>query len=263
MRNLIRSVLIELQQRFVPFPGSFRLVSGCPRSGTSAMSSWIGSQPRVKSFAETKILFATHQLRKALCQWERFPEKDISERIRRFACQSYALEGVYLGARTLLEKEPLDPISISPDEYRSFLTSVELAFPSARFVIMVRNPESVVSSIVSREWGFSRRGKKGQERSVRDGIEVWKKANQFAASIAQEEHVYLCRFEDLIDQPEEESRGLAQFLGLEHWEAFEPRKTSEVTLSPEESDRVWNETRDCRGQLAEAGISYERKLRHR
>ena len=251
-----RNKALELQRLLPLFPDSFCLVTGAPRSGTSAMVSWLGRQSRVKSFAETKLLLVAHRLRRSLLSWKRFLEADISRRVRQFIHQSYAQEGVYLGAHTLLDKEPLDPLSLPPNEYSSFLTSVEAIFPSAKFIVMVRNPETVVSSITNRKWGFSIQGEEAKNRTVEDGIVIWKKTNQFVSTIAQKENVYVCQFEKLVEQPEQESKRIASFLQIDNWDPFQPRETAEVTLSPDESCRVWEETRSCRQRLAEAGVSY-------
>ncbi len=255
-RHFLRSGALKIQEMFPLFPNSFALVTGAPRSGTSAMASWIGEQPWVKSFSETKRLFVAHRLREALWKWERFSKKEADQRVRELLLNGYSQEGVYIGARLLLDKEPLDPLSLSPNEYGSFLSSVESIFPSVRFIVMVRSPEAVVSSIVNREWGFSLRPEKVKSRTVKEGITSWTEANQLATKIAEKKNSYLCQFEKLMERPEEVSRELARFLGLRKYNTFQPRETSEVTLSLDERSRVWNETSECRQQLADIGISY-------
>jgi hypothetical protein len=220
------------------------------------MVSWLGEQPQVKSFSETKLLFPAHRLRQALLSWERFSEQDASEGARRFIRDGYAREGVYLGSSLLLDKEPLDPLSISPSGYGSFLSSVEAIFPSARFVVMVRNPVAVVSSVVNRKWGFSLQNEEASGRTIEEGITIWRVANMTLSTIAPKENIYLCSFEDLIKQPKKESKTIAQFLGLKDWHSFSPRETSEITLSDEERRRVWEETTDIRHHLAQVGVSY-------
>jgi hypothetical protein len=220
------------------------------------MVSWIGAQSHVKSFAETKLLLAAHRLAQALRSWSRFSKEEVFQRVRRFAQANCAREGVYLGAHLLVDKEPLDPLSISPDEYESFLTTVETISPSVQFIFMVRSPEAVVSSIVNRKWGYSLRRQGAEERTVEEGITSWRAVNQFVSTIASKNNAYLCEFERLVEHPGEESAEIAQFLGLKNWGRFQPRETSEIVLDESDRQRVWKETRDIRNKLEDVGISY-------
>ena len=259
VQDMVRSGLLELQKRFPVFPSAFCLVTGAPRSGTGAMASWLGHQPRVKGFSESKVLFIAHQLRQSFRKWERFPKDLAIRHVREFVLSCYAETGVYLGSRMLLDKEPLDPLSLSSDQYDAFIASVEEIFPSVRFVVMVRNPESMVSSVVNRNWGYSIQGKDPAARDVKDGINIWLKANRLVASISQKDNVHICEFEDLVSKPHEESRKIAQFLSLRHWKPFRPRETSEITLEPAQRRQVWEETAECRRKLQETGIHYTPK----
>jgi hypothetical protein len=126
IRDSVRSGLLKIQKQLPLFPRSFCFATGAPRSGTGAMASWIGQQPRVKGFSESKILFVAHQLRRSCWEWDRFPEGTVIRRVRRFVQSSYAEVGVYLGSRMLLDKEPLDPLSLPPNQYKSFINVVIL-----------------------------------------------------------------------------------------------------------------------------------------
>jgi len=220
------------------------------------MASWLGHQPRVKGFSESKVLFIAHQFRQSFRKWERFPKGLAIHHAREFVQSCYAETGVYLGSRMLLDKEPLDPLSLSPDQYEAFVASVEEIFPSVHFVFMIRNPESMVSSVVNRNWGYSIQGKDPAARDVRDGINSWLRANHLATNISRKDNVYICKFESLTSKPYEESRKIARFLSLRHWESFRPRETSEITLGPGQRRQVWEETTECRRKLQEIGIHY-------
>jgi hypothetical protein len=220
------------------------------------MASWIGQQSRVKGFSESKILFVAHQLRRSFRKWDRFPEGTVIRRVRRFVQSSYAEVGVYLGSRMLLDKEPLDPLSLPPNQYQSFISTVEEIFPSVRFVVMVRNPIAMVSSVVNRNWGYSIQGKEPVSRDVKEGIASWQQAARLTARVCQRENVYVCKFEDLTGSPHEESEKIADFLDLQNWKAFRPRETSEISLGHAQRQQVWKETIDCRQELGEVGIHY-------
>lgn len=248
--------MLGVQSRLPVFPSSFCLVTGAPRSGTSAIASWIGKQFRVRGFSESKILFAAHQLRQSLLSWERFPEDKINRMVRRFVENYYAEAGWCLGAKLLFDKEPLDPMSLPSGDYSSFLDTVEKTFPTVRFVFMVRNPESVVSSIINREWGYSVRGIDPKGRGVKEAVETWVSANHTTAKVSGNENVYVCQFEELVENPGLESKKLSEFLGIAKWRDFKPKETSEVSLNSGQRRQIRAKTEECRQELARNGIEY-------
>jgi len=161
-----------VQKQLSFFSDSFRLVTGVPPcnwcTAVGNQRNCIVDQFRVRGFYESKILFAGHRLQQSLLSWERFSIKEVDRLVRRFVENYYAEAGWYLGSKLVFDEEPLDSISLPPNEYEKFLGSVGEIFPTVRYVFMVRSPEAVVSSMVNREWGIFRSGN-NPEKSERKG----------------------------------------------------------------------------------------------
>jgi hypothetical protein len=254
LRQIIRDGAIRLQKSVsFLFPSSFALVTGIPRSGTSALVHWCGNQSRVTAFSETKILRVATQLLKELSQWERFSKEDRSRLARRFVTQYYASAGVYLGCNLLVDKEPFPP------EDGVSITSVETVFPSSKILVMVRNPEAVVNSMTNRKWGYSVDGMEPQSRSVQESVEIWNHGATCATKVATRQNALLVSFENLVSNPREVSSQIADFLGLSGHTDFEPRPTSDITQSPDECEKIWSMSREAREKLATKGVAYERE----
>jgi hypothetical protein len=206
----------------------------------------------VRSFSETKILRASGQLLGAISSWDRFSLDEQALLVRRYVKQCYAVEGVYLGSRLLVDKEPLPPEGDAP-----FLSAVETVFPSVRIVVVVRNPEAVVNSMRQRKWGYSVDGMDPQSRSMEECINHWNHGATLAARVASRENTSMVQFEDLVSKPEEESSRVSEFLRLSRARDFTPRQTSEITLSVDECERVWSSTQEARRKLKEHGVVYK------
>lgn len=173
---------------------------------------------------------------------------------RRFVTRYYASAGVYLGCNLLVDKEPFPP-----EDCGVSITSVEAVFPSAKILVMVRNPEAVVNSMTNRKWGYSVDGMEPQPRSVQESVEIWNHGATCAAQVATRQNARVVSFEDLVSNPREMSSQIADFLGLSGYTDFEPRPTSDLTHSPEECEKIWSMSREGREKLATRGVSYERQ----
>jgi len=186
-----------------------------------------------------------------MSSWDRFSREKQVFLARRFAIQCYARERVYLGSRLLVDKE-LFP----PEDRESFISSVEVLFPTAQILAMVRNPEAVVNSMRQREWGYSVDGMEPRPRSVEECIKIWNHGAIFAARLSSRENTTVVKFGNLVSEPEKESTRIAEVLHLSQVKDFTPLSTLEVTLSADECDRIWSSTKEARRLLEEHGIAW-------
>jgi Sulfotransferase family len=220
-------------------PRMFALVSGCPRSGTSALESWLGAQPRVASFHESRILLAAHA---TLDQAERFSTladnlDTVVDATRAFVYRWYGNER-WLGGRLLLEKEPLEPIALPDSDYERFLRHIDVLFPERRLVFMVRDPVSTVWSMLNRPWGVSLMPPQAIEWSIEECVEIWIRNARLAMARVEDPATLVCRFEDLVKSPGEQSRLICEFLEINSWADFEPRPTKTASFTAGEVERI-------------------------
>lgn len=97
-------------------------------------------------------------------------------------------------------------------------------FPDWRVIHLIRDPRAVMASQKNR---WRRRQLGGSNIPLRESLRVWinyhpfticklwRRATLAALALAQHPRVRILRFEDLIDSPEHQLRGLCEFLGLD------------------------------------------------
>ena len=223
------------------------LVTGSPRSGTSAMLEWLSTQPDVTAFFESRALLVGDG---ALARVERF--QVTSQRLDEHLAGIRTLLHEMLGARTILtrgtvvHKEPLEPVAFPSADYDGFVRRCRIILPGLRILFMVRDPVATVWSMRQRTWGVSLASGIPQEWPLATCVEVWKENARLAKRLALDEEVRLCRFETLIADPEGESREIARHIGIRLTHPFAPRPTKEVGFSAEEVDQVVRATREER-----------------
>lgn len=233
-------------------PRGFALITGCPRSGTSALCAWFRQQPGVAGFNESRILLAAHA---ALQQVDRFSTLH-EARAHCLAAQRglvhdwYARER-WLVRRWIVEKEPLEPIALPDGDYDRFLAHVRELFPAARFIGLVRDPLPTIWSMRQRTWGTSlAHADPHLEWSIERCLEVWRANVQLLARLRTEPHVLVCRYETLIADPVDTSRRLAQFLALRRHHPFIAQPASTVGFHAAERARILDATQAERHLLS-------------
>jgi hypothetical protein len=209
----------------------FALISGCPRTGTSALDRWLRNQPGVASFFESRILLAAHA---ALDQAERF--ESLSTNLEVIVRETRALvlrwysESQWLAGRLLIDKEPLAPLALPDDDYERFLRHVALIFPDRRLILMVRDPVATVWSMRNRKWGHSLTNRTLVEWPLEQCIDVWKRNARIACAHLHEPSTLVCRFENLVRHSAEESERIRRFLGLRGSQDFVSTPTKTVAF---------------------------------
>ncbi len=221
----------------------FVLVTGCPRSGTSALAAWLKEQPTVAGFSETRILIAAHAFLREVQKFKALHtrQEQLLAEVSGTVYRSYG-NPQKPWKHVVVEKEPLEPLAFPDGDYESFLKSVKLLFPKVKIVFMIRNPISTIWSMRNRKWGVSLVEGSPVERTLPDCIDVWCSTTRLIDQYRCNERVCICRFEELVANSNNESRRVLKALGLAPGRPFQPVKTKPPNFTPSELDQILKAT---------------------
>ena len=231
-------------------PRSFTLVSGCPRTGTSALLWWLSEQDGVVARLESRILLTAHAALKEAGRFGplRAGRASVVESTARSVLRFYA-EDAWLWGRALVDKEPTEPVAFPDGDYAGFLDHVRELFPEVRTILMTRHPVPTIWSMRQRSWGHSLAAGDPVEWSLPECLDVWKANARIAAARGGDAGTLVCRFEEMTTDPAGVSRAVADFVGLGPTTPFVPKATKEVGFDLPEIDVILEETRDERELL--------------
>lgn len=226
-------------------PAGHVLVTGAPRSGTSALIQWFGQQPGVANFFEPRILIsaaaAVSEVRRFRSLMDRRDE--CLKEIRRATLSLYA-ERQRIAGRVVIDKEPLEPVALPSGDYRGFIDAYFDLFPDGRLIWMSRDPESVVWSMRSRTWGASLATPEERVLSLDECIDVWSENTRLAVELKGDPRVHVCSFERLVDSPKSESARLCAHARVTMRTPFSPRPVANPGFSQDELQRIRSRTSD-------------------
>ena len=213
------------------------LITGCVRSGTTAMQEWLSQSKETAVFNESRIsnaacVFLDYVYNNSALYSNR---QHIKELLKTLIC-SYVTRVQPIRNKIIVFKEPL------PNAYCHFLIGLNNIFPDLRIIFMVRHPVNVINSMLKRKWGYSLRKCNPSEISPDTAIKWWKMSAYYYTEYKYK-NIYLCKFEDLINNPRNESRKLLQFLGLKGLPAFIPHATKVLDLDNSITQNILRETR--------------------
>lgn len=204
----------------------FVLVTGCPRSGTTAVASWLLSAPGVSGTSESRRTIACRaMLRTAKRFWcfdpmaplmatDRATSLEMVKQVARDgSLRMYGVAPDHDG--TLVDKEPLEPVAFPEEDYAEYLQDV-LDIWDAKLVCMVRNPIDTIASMMRRKWGYSIRDGKPRDLALHECIRTWKKATRaiIRMKVVAPETTRLQTYESLTAYPELQSEEICSFAGL-------------------------------------------------
>ena len=226
-------------------PKGMCLVTGCPRSGTTAMLAWLHSNKEVARFFETRILISAHRF---YSEAERFQDLThdmdyLTTEIRKLVMKHYASRKLIF-RKQLVEKEPLEPIAFPDEDYASFLSNVRKMFPDMKLLFMIRNPINTIWSMMNRKWGYSLASNQLRRFTLKECIRTWNTCASLALQYTREKNVFLCQFEGLIEEPLKTSTQILRFLGLQYCPAFETRQTKTAGFGESDRQTIHRETSD-------------------
>jgi hypothetical protein len=193
------------------------IVGGAPRSGTTLVQNMLAAHPSVLGGPEALHLHDILEVRKRILGslargWlDFYCDKQTIDTCFRWTIMKLLtpLEGMQ-GRRYLSEK--------TPENVLAFADLAEL-LPEARFVHVVRDPRGVVNSLLKVGRRARRKGLRPapQTASLRGAIEHARNCVEagFAAAAKTPHRIHTVVYEKLVSAPEQNTRALCAFLGME------------------------------------------------
>ncbi|CAN5320474.1 hypothetical protein BH23BAC3_BH23BAC3_32960 [soil metagenome] len=249
-------LIVKLEKTFKQWPEKSCLITGAPRSGTTAMENWLNDQKRVVAFHETRVLRTTHRfLEEAKLHSKLKTDGEFLDLARNIAYQFYSKRCIMSENEIFIDKEPLMSISFPEKDYSSFLDNYRLMFPHGKLLFMVRHPLSTIWSMNERKWGYTLRNYTPRSFELDYYIESWCDCAQLILDYADEKNTYICSFETLVNQPGDESKRILDFLGISDGKPFQPKEVKTIGFTDEETAHILQKTKNYMHSLNERGIS--------
>jgi len=257
MMRIAKPVIRKIQKTFKLLPRQICLISGAPRSGTSALLEWLGHQPSVSAFQESRILVSIHRFIEEI---HRFKDLDrdsaaIVSLARQLVLDYYSSSRTLIGKRLLVDKEPLEPIAFPSKEYGPFIINVKRLFPECKLLLTVRDPFATVWSMAGRTWGESLTNMETKSFTIEEYTENWSSCADLLLQYCSDPNTYIVQFGRLINDPENESRRIFDFLNIHRGSSFQPRQTNEIGFSNEEREKILSMVQPQLALLTAQGIS--------
>ncbi|MCK6567149.1 MAG: sulfotransferase [Anaerolineales bacterium] len=222
------------------FPREFCLITGSPRSGTSALVRWLGKQKQISAFPESRILVSSHRFLEEARRFQNL-EKEIGRiesLARKLAFDYYIDSRLSLGKRLIVDKEPLEPIAFPLRDYEKFIINVRKIIPRAKILFAIRDPLATIWSMSRRTWGESLTEPQRRRFTLDEYIEDWNMCAELVLENCAAPNVYIVQFGRLINDPANESKRIFDFLGIRGGALFEPRETNEINFDNKEREKI-------------------------
>jgi hypothetical protein len=235
-----RSVAINIQKKIGLFPRDLCLITGSPRSGTSALVRWLGMQRQISAFPESRILVSAHRFLEEAHRFQNL-EKEIwriEALMRKLVFEYYIDSRLSVGKRLIVDKEPLEPIAFPLRDYGKFITNVGKIIPRTKILFAIRDPLATIWSMSRRTWGESLTEPQQRRFALDEYIEDWNACAELVLENCAVPNVYVVQFGRLINDSANESRRIFDFLGIRDGAAFEPRETNEINFEEEEREKI-------------------------
>lgn len=248
-------VLKTYQKSRKVWPEQFCLITGSPRSGTTAVERWLGEQRKVVAFHETRVLIAIHRFIEEIARYHRLePMGEFARMARETAFEYYSNRSILIGRKVIVDKEPLEPIAFPDADYALFLKNLRLLFPEGKLLFMVRDPISTIWSMCQRKWGYSLVGFEPRTLTLDEHIENWCTCADIVLDYIDDPNAYVCAFGRLVDTPQEESEQILRFLHLSGGEPFRPQTVKKVGFGDAERIYILQKTNSRVDAFEQQGI---------
>lgn len=249
LKPILRPLALRYQKLVVPRPKTFCLVTGAPRSGTTAVGDWLVNHRSVTGLTESRLCIASFRLLEQVQRFKQLKmnEARLQELTRSLAYAYYADSCVLVNKSVLLDKEPLEPIAFPDENYEFFIEQMRKLWPNLKLIFMLRNPIATVWSMQDRTWGYSLAERTAKHFSIEQHIRTWTAIAELIEKQHSRPDVYVCRYERLIENPEAESRRICDFLEIAYADPFSAKKGKDHKFSEaqlveirEATDPLWD-----------------------
>jgi hypothetical protein len=233
----------------------FCLITGCPRSGTTAVTEWLARDRHIARFNESRTTIAANVAVKEINRLLALKEskKELLGLLRKSIIKHYAYHK-FIFNRLVLDKEPLEPVAFPDESYQDYIDNLRAIFADARILFMLRDPLETIWSMVNRQWGYSLTSLELHTMPLEDCVRTWNKCGQVILANAHLPNTYVCHFNQLVRQPQEESQKIGRFLEIGSLSPFNPRPYSKEKFPEEERRYILDETCDTVNRLRSAGL---------
>ena len=239
LRHQIKHIARQAQ-RWLPWgPTGFTLITGCPRSGTSALCTWLKHQPGIAGFDESRITIAAHHVLQCVGRFKHLAENEtaLTESARKLVLDFYSKQR-FISGKVILDKEPLEPIAFPNQEYSSYLQSMRRLFPNLKLVFIERHVENTVWSMTRRTWGESLVTPTEISLSIQEATRIWLDSHRLILEMQNQPNTLTIQYEDLVASPVDVSRKLCDFVGIRMRAPFTPLNGKTPGFSVEESRQI-------------------------
>ncbi len=240
IEKITTSIVFGAQRYLKPFPQEFCLITGPPRSGTSALNTWLGRQRSVVAFHESRILLSVNRFIEEAFRFENLEsDREKIEKLAHNLVYDYYLNSsILFNKKLLVEKEPLEPIAIPSKDYLQFMVNTRKIFPNIKFIFLLRDPIATIWSMSRRTWGESLTMPEARRFSLKEYAENWCACVDIALEFSADANTYQLQFGNLINDSNKESKKVFDFLKLRKGIPFKPRSTSKIGFSKEEKEEI-------------------------
>ena len=257
LREVAQPAVLQFQRTFKLIPGEFCLVSGAPRSGTTALVNWLGQQRGVSAVQESRILVGIHRFMEDIDRFKGLARDGarIITLARRLVLDYYAGSRILIGKRLLVDKEPLEPVAFPSREYGRFLVHVRTLFPGSKILLVVRGPVATIWSMSQRTWGESLVNMESKRFTIEEYAQNWCSCADLILQYWSDPRTCIVQWERLMNDPETESKRILAFLHVRKGEVFQPRQTKDIGFNREERDTILRLVQPKLDLLRAQGIS--------
>lgn len=239
-KKALKRVVFKLQKIFRLYPRHLCLISGAPRSGTTALINWLADQPGVSAFQESRILVSIHRLIEEIHRFRNLDRDGttIVSLARNLVFDYYSSSRILVGKRLLVDKEPLEPIALPSKDYGQFIINVKRLLPESKLLFAVRDPVATIWSMTERTWGESLTSMERKRFTIEEYTENWCSCADLMLQYCSDPNTYIVQFGRLVNNPEKESRRILEFLNIRKGHSFQPRETKKIGFRNEERENI-------------------------
>lgn len=252
-----RPAILKLQRHFRLWPREICLISGAPRSGTSALCEWLGQQPGIAAYPESRILVSIHRFMEETRRYHNLDRDSatIFALARDLVYDYYGSSRILAGKTLLIDKEPLEPIAFPSKEYGQFIVNVRTIFPQCKLLLALRDPIATIWSMSKRTWGESLASAETRTFTIEEHTENWCSCVDLILRYISDTNTYVVQFGRLVNDSEAESRRILGFLHVRDGSSFQPRRTKENGFNEEERAKILLMVQPQLESLASRGIT--------